>query len=233
MDVRLEDAAVDATGVIDVVGPEGNMPTTSPGPDRSRLGFADVVNESFAFLVSRFGFRLVDAQPTFVRYESERAFVNVFHGRGSYELGVEIGHWVDLDDDRVEERFPLGDVIALDHDPSTVGYRSFATTEKEPLARFVAQLAEWMQRFAPRALEGDVTTFDRLRVENARQSQATQEGWRVSRLRSAADEAWHRKDWGRVVDAYREMVTELRTVELKPSELRRLRYAQERLDSPR
>ena len=224
---------MDATGVILVVGPEGNMPTTSPGSGRSRLGFADAVKESFVFLVSGFGFRLVEAQPTFVRYESERAFVNVFHGRGSYELGVEIGHWIVIDDDRVEERFPLGDVIALDHDLATVGYRSFATTEKEPLARLVAQLAGWTQRFAPRALEGDATTFDRLRVENARQSQAMQEGWRATRLRSAADEAWHRKDWGRVVDAYGEMVSELRTVDLKPSELRRLRYAQEQLDSSR
>ena len=207
------------------------MPMTTPGPGRARLGFAEAVEASFAFLVSEFGFRVVDERSTFVRYESDRAFVNVFHGRGSYELGVEIGRWIVVDDARVEERFPLGDVIALDHDRAAIGYRSFATTEKEPLARFLAQLAEWTHRFAPRVLEGDVATFDRLRVESAHRSQALQEGWRAERLRAAADEAWHRKDWGRVVDAYGEMVSDLRTVELRPSELRRLRYAQERIDS--
>jgi len=209
------------------------MPTTMPGPDRSRLGFAAAVERSFGFLEREFGFRLADAQSTFVRYESELSFVNVFHGRGSYELGVEIGHWVDIEDGRVEEKFSLGDVIALDHDLSMVGYRSFATMEKDPLASFVAQLAEWTQRFTPRVLEGDASTFDRLRAQGARRSQEMQEGWRATRLRTAADEAWHRQDWGRVVDAYGEMVSELRTVELKPSELRRLRYAQEQLDSSR
>jgi hypothetical protein len=177
--------------------------------------------------------QLVDAQSTFVRYESGRVFVNVFHGRGSYELGVEVGRWIVVDDDRVEEKFPLGDVIALDHDVLAVGYRPLATTEKEPLVRFVAQLAEWTHRFARRALEGDAATFDALRAQGARLSQAMQEGWRANRLRAAADDAWHNRDWGRVVDAYGEMVSDLRTVELKPSELRRLHYAQEQLDSSR
>jgi len=222
---------VDAAGVSAMEPREGKMPTTAPGPDRSRLGFAEAVEANFGFLVREFGFRLVDVQSTFVRYESERAFVNVYHGRGSFELGVEFGRWIDIDGDLVEQKFPLGDVIALDHDLAAVGYRSFATTEKEPLGRFVAQLAEWTERFARRALEGDGATFDAVSLENARRSQEMQEGWRATRLRAAADEAWHNKDWGRVVDAYGEMVSELRTVELKPSELRRLRYAQERLDS--
>lgn len=207
------------------------MPSTDPGEDRSRLGFAEVVEVTFAFLAGDFGFRLVNRQATFVRYESQSAFVNVFHGRGSYELGVEIGQWIMVDDDRVEEKFSLGDVIALDHDLAAIGYRSFATTEKESLGRLVTQLADWTRRFAVRALEGDATTFDRLRVETAGQSRELLEGWRAVRLRAAADEAWQRKQWGRVVDAYAEIVSELRTVELKPSELRRLRYAEERLDS--
>jgi hypothetical protein len=206
------------------------MPTTAPGDDRWRLGFAEAVETSFGFLARELGFRVVVAQSTFVRYESEQVFVNVFHGRGSYELGVEVGRWVELDGDVVEEKFSVGDVIALDHDGAAVGYRSYATTEKEPLGRFVAQLADWTQRFASRVLEGDDATFDHLRAQGARRSEEMMEGSKTTRLRATADEAWHKQDWGRVVDAYGEMVSDLRSVELKRSEIRRLRYAQERLD---
>lgn len=211
---------------------ERTFPTTTPGPDRARLGFADAVEHSFDFLVREFGFRMVDRESTFVRYESERVFVNVFRARGSFELGVEIGRWIDVNGEVNEQRFSVGDFIALGHDLSAVGYRAFATTEKEPLGRFVAQLAEWTRDFARPALEGDDATFDAASVQNARRSQELLDGWRANRLRAAADDAWHGKDWGRVVDAYGEIVSELRTVELKPSELGRFRYAQDRLDLP-
>ena len=202
---------------------------TMPSHDRSQLGFVQTVEASFGFLVREFGFRLVDVQPTFVRYESERAFVNVFHGRGSYELGVEIGRWIEFDGELVEEKFTLGDVIALDHDLSAVGYRSYATTNREPLVRFVVQLADWTQRFGSRVLEGDPTTFDSLREQGARLSQTILEGWRAERLRAAADCAWRCKDWGRVIDAYGEIAAELGSIELKRSERARLSYAQKRI----
>jgi hypothetical protein len=224
---------VESTEVSAVNPREGKMPTTSPGPDRSLLGFAEAVERSFGFLAGEYGFRVVDVRSTFVRYETERAFVNVFHGRGSYELGVEIGRWIEVDGDLVEQKFPIVDVIALEHDLSAVGCRSFATTEKEPLGRFVAQLAEWTRCFAGRALEGDPAVFDAVSAQNTRRSIELQEGWTATRLRSIADDAWHRKDWGRVIDAYGEIVSELHTVELKPSEVGRLRYAQERLDASR
>ena len=209
------------------------MPTTLPGPDRLRLGFTKAVEESFDFLRRDFGYRMVEARPTFVRFESSDAFVNVFHGRSSYELGVEIGRWLEIDDETVEQKFSLGEVIALDHDPSRVGYRPFATTEREPLGRFVRQLGDWTRRFATQLLEGDRRAFDRLSYLRASNFQASQEGRRAAKLRVAATEAWRRKDWGRVVDAYEEIVSELRTVKLEPSELGRLRYAQRKLESGR
>ncbi len=205
------------------------MPRTAPNPDRWQLGFPQAVEATFGFLVSKLGFRLVEAQTTLVRYESDHTFVNVFHGRSSYELGVEIGRWIEVDGELVEEKFALGDVIALDHDLSEVGYRPYATTDKEPLGRFVAQLADWTQRFGSRVLNGDPAAFDSLRVQNARRSQQMLEGWRAERLRSAADDAWRRKDWGRVIDAYSEINAELGSVELKRSERARLSYAQSRV----
>src|SRR5438128_6558460 len=61
-----------------------------PGPERAKLGFQEAVLSSFTFL-SEFGLRSVEQKVTFLRYESRHVFVNVYHGRASYELGVEVG----------------------------------------------------------------------------------------------------------------------------------------------
>jgi hypothetical protein len=58
--------------------------------DRTELGFAKAVLQAFAFL-TEYGYIVVRVEPTFVRYECGTRFVNVFHGRRSYALGVEFG----------------------------------------------------------------------------------------------------------------------------------------------
>src|SRR5215471_1441934 len=59
-----------------------------PGPERGQLGFQEAVRFSF---LNSYGFKTVQEQTTFVRFESATVFVNVYHGRASFELGVEIG----------------------------------------------------------------------------------------------------------------------------------------------
>jgi hypothetical protein len=61
-----------------------------PNPERERLAFKDAVMSGFRFF-DDLGFRPAKQEMTFVRYESADVFVNVYHGRASFELGVEIG----------------------------------------------------------------------------------------------------------------------------------------------
>jgi hypothetical protein len=75
-----------------------------PGKDRWKLGFKEAVLKNFAFLVSN-GFKAVRQDVTFVRYESQVAFVNIYHGRGSFEVGVEIG--------RLDRRKTMGSVTSF------------------------------------------------------------------------------------------------------------------------
>ncbi len=145
------------------VGSEvGEVPTTEPGPEHAALGFVAAVQGSFGFLENDYGFRLVRAEPTFVRYEGERRFVNVFHGRSSYELGVEIGRWVEVDGEVAEQRFGLGYVVALSREPDSVGFRAFTATDADTVARFVLQLAEWTRDFGASALAGGDAAFERM-----------------------------------------------------------------------
>jgi hypothetical protein len=61
------------------------------GRERAGLGFREAAISAFAFLVEDFAFSCVQQQVTFIRYESNLVFVNVYHGRASFELNVEIG----------------------------------------------------------------------------------------------------------------------------------------------
>lgn len=92
----------------------------APGAARDRLGFAVVAASKFRFLLDR-GFRQVEGGDTLAQYETSRRLVRVVHGRGFYELGVQIGRWIAVDDGLAEQAFSLHDVIALEREPAKVG----------------------------------------------------------------------------------------------------------------
>jgi hypothetical protein len=63
------------------------MITFEPEKDRWKLGFKEAVLASFDYLRS-YGLQCVQADVTYVRHDSTKVFVNVYHGRGSYEMNV-------------------------------------------------------------------------------------------------------------------------------------------------
>ena len=77
---------------------------------RIQLGFTSEVLSMFHFLIQDYGFKCVETDVTFVRYESESIFVNIYHGRRSYELGVEIGK-LEKDEFIPESRYTIGEIM--------------------------------------------------------------------------------------------------------------------------
>lgn len=68
---------------------EANNMATDRIIDRSLLHFPEEVKHRFAYLEG-LGFRDVRTEPTFVRYESPATAINIYQGRQSYEIGLEI-----------------------------------------------------------------------------------------------------------------------------------------------
>lgn len=201
-----------------------DLPKTQPAPDRHQLGFAVEVVHEFEFL-AKLGFKLVERSDTLACFETSRRLVRVFHGRGSYELGVEIGRWVEVNGARREQVFPLRDVVSLQSDPSEAICGGTTATTPEQVRKFLRQLSEWTKRFAfPLLTDGD-ELFDELGACNAARGVAQRDTQRAALLRARADEAWQRRDFDLVVAAYTEIDLELSTIELKPSERGRMQYA--------
>ena len=188
LDLRSQDHVVVAGRVIQVVANR----ETAIGPDRAQLGFATAASEEFGFLLD-LGFRLAELSDTLACYQTERRLVRVFHGRGSYELGVEVGRWIEIDGVSREQAFSLHDVVALRNDPADVGFGGTSATSAASVRSFLGRLAGWTREFAlPLLVDGD-DLFDQLSAHNAARADAEREELRASQLRSRADEGWRRR----------------------------------------
>lgn len=206
------------------------MPVTEPGPWRGRLGFAPAVHDAFGFLESEAGLRPGRADATFVRYEGARRFVNVFHGRASYALGVEVGRWIDVEGSRVEQAFPLDTAIAVSRPSGVEGFTTFTAVTASSVARFLPQLATWTRDIiVPIVVADDDVAFELMSETSARMSDQYLQEARAATLRRHARSAWSDKDFAGVAIAYREILGDLPLVPLKPSERERLRIAEKRL----
>jgi len=197
---------------------------TEPSQDRWKLGFKEAVLASFQFLRS-YDFKPVQEQDTFVRYESESAFVNVYHGRASYEIGVEIGRL-----DR-QEKYGLGYLVSWAGKDAweTEGFgRStmFQVSTREGVQEFVPKVADLVEKYGDQFLLGTAAFYDKLQTANERAAIAYEREQMLSRIKKEADSAWDQKDFARVVELYQPIQDNLTEIEAK-----RLAYAEKHCKS--
>jgi hypothetical protein len=196
--------------------------------DRGKFKFADIVRSSFDFLITDFGFSIIEENVTLVRFESDRMAVNVFHGRSSYELGVEIGPLVPKG--KREFRYSLSTVLAALDTEGTADYEYLQTSSPEVLPGLVAKLANMTLEFAPDLLRGNSETCKRVLYQAWLEGRRTTDASNAKSLRQVADKAWKNNDFAVVVDSYTK-IKALETAELTSSELVRLRHARWELDN--
>ena len=200
----------------------------TPVPRRRDFEFAALATDSFAFLPDS-GLALVEVDESRVRFASAQRFLNVYHGRDSYEVGVEVGRWIEVDDQVVEQLFPLVYLLAVQSGETELD-RIRSATDRGQLERELVRLASLLKGNVATLLAEDNQIFDRMAELNALLSQRYTEGIRATRLRERAEEAWSRKDFATVALSYAEMEQELPTAPLRASERARLKYAQEHAD---
>ena len=98
--------------------------------ERASLGFLEAATSEFMFLVEEFAFSCVKRDVTFVRYESKNVFVNIYHGRSSFELNVEIGER-SLSENTRERSFAIGDILYVTKPEVAERYYPYQVTTPE------------------------------------------------------------------------------------------------------
>jgi hypothetical protein len=132
---------------------------------RTGLEFSTAVRRAFAFL-DDFGFREVSAEATIVRYATERTFLNVYHGRASYELGIEVGV---LDGNSEGHGYSLSEFVRLVDPAAAALLREFCATTANEVAGGVAKLANQVQQYVARTVRGDEAIFSEPRGPNVQE----------------------------------------------------------------
>jgi hypothetical protein len=189
---------------------------------RERFGFSQAVLTSFRFLIAEFGFKCVKQETTLVRYESSSVFVNIYHGRSSYELGVEIGE-LRRNSDVPEFGFTLGEIISLT-DTKIGSMYPYQITKPELISKYISQLAELVKKYAVSALIGDRVFFEQLSSSQLRKSEEYIKDMKLTEVRTKGEVAWREKNYKQVVELYGSVEGDLTL-----SERKKLEYARRKL----
>lgn len=194
-----------------------------PNPERAELGFKEAVLSSFKFL-NDVGLRPVQQEMTFVRYESPEVFVNVYPGRASFELGVEIG--------RLQEpknKLTLYDIVAWAGTEKVEGlgqHVTFQVSSREGVQEFVPKLAALVKKHTAPFLRADGAAFDSAFEIQSERAKEYAKGVNLSQVRRKAEAAWQGKDYAQVVELYGPARQDLTEVEAK-----KLAYAEQQVMS--
>lgn len=192
------------------------------GNERASLGFREAVIAAFSFLVDDFCFSCVSQYVTYVRYESDSVFLNVYHGRSSFELNVEIGERVNKRD-MSENPFTIGEILKLVNPGEAKEYRPYQASKAESVKKCVDELAHLVKTYANMALCGDHAFFQEVSGIRRQSSDELLRMWELNRVRREVETAWRDKNFRRVVEIYEPVEKDL-----TPAEVRKLEYAKKK-----
>ena len=193
---------------------------TIPGAERGKLGFRHKAKKHFNFLLIEYGYRCVDEDVTYIRFESEDVFVNLFHGRSSYEVGIEIGLLGDVN--QSERKVTINELQEFFGRREDNLFPCQATTP-ETIDKCLSNLATFLRREGEPVLQGDCSTFRALFRIQKELSSKFLDDIKLRRTRARATDAWQARDYLEVVRLF-EPVRD----RLTPAELGKLEYAKKR-----
>ena len=181
---------------------------------RDALGFLDAVRREFSPVLAEAGFAEVRAQNTLVEFEGRGVFVNIVHGRSSYEIWFEIG----VTESPEFEVSLAGWIEQLGGDPDR-GWYSASTSERVwSGAQSVAKAFEEYAVSGIQTRDCVLLMMDRVAVRDS-------ELWRLGetkQIRLEAEAAWRAKKLETVIRLYRQ----LRPEDLSALDRKRLAIAE-------
>lgn len=197
-------------------------------PDSSQgfLSFQDDIRSAFRFLEAEFGFSLVSATSTSVRYQSPTTWVSVRGEGPSGEMYVSLG--LLAFDCTGQHGYPLQSVLQALGAPSRGRYPDLYVRTPEVRHRVLERLAGWLRQYANSVLVGDRAIWLRVSDANVQEMkrstrQDKTELWARQRIGSA----WERGDYATAARLYAYIdETHLRTEERHQYELARRLFLQ-------
>lgn len=141
---------------------------------RESLGFAPLVEKSFAYLTS-YGFKIVHSDPIFVRYETigkeSPFYINIFHRPRSFQLGLQTG--IVQNDTEFELNFDMEELSAW----SNIAYQPIVVHTTATLQVALRRMARFFRRSAALALAGDPRLYEALHARRIDAPRRASRAW--------------------------------------------------------
>ena len=181
--------------------------------ERKLLQFSELAESALTSLATEFGMVVAKSTPTLVRLEGPAVFVNFFHGRSSYEVGIEVGRRGHAEE--LTRPYDLAEVMAVTDADAARRYRRPQASDLDSLRSVVQRAVEQLVAYGRNALAGDPTFFDVLREVRLERAADSGRRLRHASARARAEEAWHLKDHRGVVAALEQLGDAITAAEAK------------------
>ncbi|MGH2407574.1 MAG: hypothetical protein ACRDF7_05810 [Candidatus Limnocylindrales bacterium] len=178
------------------------MRSFDPGAERWKLEFLPIAEREFAFLLEM-GCRVVEREVTLLRYQCSTTYVKVYHARGGFYLGAEVGLREEPEVDA-----DLSELMAV----QGVGLPGLTPAETvEAVRSELPKLARLFREHAGPAVEGQRWIFEA--VDNHRRVLTARYMEPIAGARMLAEAAWDRGDRETAAKHYAEIESDLTAAE--------------------
>lgn len=185
--------------------------------DRASLGFSREVEKRFEFL-KKSGFRCVQSEPTFVRFESSTIGINVYYVR--FEIGLEIEPLPPPNEFNIYP-YSLSMILNLVGHPHAQQYRNYATHTAEGVAEGVLELAKLFREVVDTGVLNDSQLFSRLALKSKEAGRKMALESNIRQALRKAEAAWRKKDLAKVIEVLGPIQEHLGSVDRKKLEYAR------------
>ncbi len=178
---------------------------------RQQLNFIEIVRSEFSFLPD-YGLRCIKAEPTIVRYESSTVFLNIYHGRISFEIDAEFGQirWF-----RNSQSYSVFELIHLINPEDAEKYRNYSASTPEDVIAGVKRLGAILRKNADTFLKGNKSIFTKLAKQEKELSNKFATEILSRQVRPKAEEAFRRRNYAKATKLYESIESELSAAERK------------------
>jgi hypothetical protein len=223
VDLGARPTASDSSPLVEDIAPR--LRSNTADRQRESLGFEVLAISAFSYLVEDFGFTLNERGTSWLRYDRGELFVEIYHGRLSYEVDVELGLGSFVPPERAAPpKFMVQSFLPLLANPVEARFLPVATSPKA-VERFVAELAMVTRPVVAFVIEDPESAFARIWAEAVVAAASSWEKSAALRLRETANAAWQTGELATVVKCYEAFAVEALSQPLFPSESARLAYA--------
>lgn len=184
---------------------------TKPIPSRSFFRFDTEVKHRFSFLEFH-GFWCVHSEATFVQFKSIKCAISIYHGRLSYEIGL------DIEFQQSQNSYSIAEIQRLKKYNFDSQYRKVSARSVKNVADVVHKLANLFEQCVNAGVLTDDDLIPQLEYERKKWGHEFALRVELSQALEKSTTAWQKKDFNQFVQILTPLQEHLSQVNIKKLE---------------